>query len=87
MRGRGVIQYVSVCSVCMSVSLHGVKAEESEIRAIEHIHFLCGVCNMRVRGKIISEKEESTEYKGKREKYIEIIVQCLRCHKTKKLAL
>jgi len=87
MRGKGVIEYISVCSVCMSISFHKIKAEDAEIKKIEHVHFLCGGCHMRVRGKIISEKEENAEYRGKREKYVEVTVQCSRCHKKTDLTI
>lgn len=86
-RMRGMIQYTAICSICMWVSPRSIKANESEIKAVQHIHFLCGACHMHVLGKIISEKEEKTEYRGRWEKFNEIVVECLRCHKKKEITL
>lgn|GEM_PF-3036310 len=86
-RTKGMIQYTAVCSVCMWVSPHNIKASESEIKAVQYIHFLCGACHMHVLGKIVSEKEETIEHRGKQEKFSEITVECLRCHKKKEMIL
>jgi len=88
MRGNGTVQYVSVCSICITRSIHVVEATDEKIKAVRYVHYLC-FCGIHVRGKIVFEKEGSMNYHGKSKKFTEIIAECPRphCHKKRELII
>lgn len=87
-RGSGVIRYISVCGICLTQSVYETRATDEEIRAVRHVHYLC-LCGIHIRGKIISEKDGTTNIRGKEIKYTEITVECPRpgCHKKMELVI
>jgi hypothetical protein len=85
-RGNKVIQFVAVCAVCLTKSIYSEIANDEEMQKVGYILFLCH-CREHVRGKIISEKRISEEFRGKMRSYTEAKVECPRCHHVSDLVI